>query len=547
MSSLDRFFDDRRKQLRRLDPVTRIRQTIDVNKNVSCHNCKEVLIPERLAERLYVCPHCESLQRMPAMARLEYLLEEGWESIDEPAVFNNPLEFEGYQESWERATAQGSLDEAIGFARGKILGQPVILGVMDPYFMMGSMGSIVGERVCQAFERASKEELPVVICCASGGARMQEGLFSLMQMRRTAAAVRNFQASGGFYVAVLTDPTTGGVTASFASLGNVTLAERQALIGFAGPRVIRETIQTNLPEGFQQAEFQREHGFVDRVVRRENLAMEIARMLAFHSVKQEFKPGRLNDVTHLPGGANHVTPEVLRESTPEDAYAKVKAARDVNRPSPKEILASLCEEIVTLSGDRYYGDDQALQGGLALFNGQPMTWLINEKGEGLESQIRHHFGMPHPEGYRKAIRLMQEAEAFGRPILTIIDTPGAYPGLGAEERGQGAAIADALAAMSELTVPVIALVSGEAGSGGALGIACADKVYMLEGAVYTLLSAEAFSTILWKDASRAPEAAARMRATAEDCYELGFCDGIFPDDLTGLKDHLIADLEGRRV
>ena len=207
----------------------------------------------------------------------------------------------------------------------------------------------------------------------------------------------------------------------------------------------------------------------------------------------------------------------------------------------------MCEEIVTLSGDRYYGDDQALQGGLALFNGQPMTWLINEKGEGLESQIRHHFGMPHPEGYRKAIRLMQEAEAFGRPILTIIDTPGAYPGLGAEERGQGAAIADALAAMSELTVPVIALVSGEAGSGGALGIACADKVYMLEGAVYTLLSAEAFSTILWKDASRAPEAAARMRATAEDCYELGFCDGIFPDDLTGLKDHLIADLEGRRV
>lgn len=484
---------------------------------------------------------------MPALARFEFLMDEGWESIDAPAVFTNPLEFDGYEESWERAKDQGSLDEAIGFAKGQILGQPVILGVMDPYFMMGSMGSIVGERVCQAFEQATREGLPVVICCASGGARMQEGLFSLMQMRRTAAAVRNFQDQGGFYLAVLTDPTTGGVTASFASLGNVTLAERQALIGFAGPRVIRETIQTNLPEGFQQAEFQRDHGFVDRVVRRENLAAETARILAFHSVKQDYKPGRLNDVAHLPGSADQVRPEVLRESTPENAYAKVKTARDAGRLSPKKILESLCDEIVTLSGDRHYGDDEALQGGLALFNGKPVTWLINVKGEGLESQIRHHFGMPHPEGYRKAIRLMQEAEKFGRPILTIIDTPGAYPGLGAEERGQGAAIADALAAMSQLTVPVLTLVSGEAGSGGALAIACADKVYMLEGAIYTLLSAEAFSTILWKDASRAPEAAAKMRATAEDCFELGFCDEIFPDDLTGLKDRWIADLEGRRV
>ena len=547
MNSLDQFFDDRRKQLRRLDPVTRIRQTVETSKGTSCCNCNEALDPELLAQRLYVCPYCESLQRMPAIARFEWLMEEGWEFIDEPSVFTNPLEFDGYEESWGRAKSQESLDEAIGFAQGKILGQPVILGIMDPYFMMGSMGSIVGERVCRAFEYAGREKLPVVICCASGGARMQEGLFSLMQMRRTSAAVRNFRDQGGFYLAVLTDPTTGGVTASFASLGNVTLAERQALIGFAGPRVIRETIQTNLPEGFQQAEFQRDHGFVDRVVRREHLAMEIAQILAFHSIDQAYKPGQLNDVFHLPGSPDQDRPEVLRESTPESAYAKVKTARDANRLSPRKILESLCDEIMTFSGDRYYGDDQALQGGLALFNGLPITWLINVKGEGLESQIRHHFGMPHPEGYRKAIRLMQEAEAFGRPILTIIDTPGAYPGLGAEERGQGVAIAEALAAMSELTVPVITLVSGEAGSGGALAIACADKVYMLEGAIYTLLSAEAFSTILWKDASRAPEAAAKMRATAEDCYELGFCDEIFPDDLTGLKDRLIADLEGRRV
>ena len=312
---------------------------------------------------------------MPGKDRFSQLMDEGFLRIDEPVEFRNPLDFPGYEEKWDKAQNEASLDEAIAFAEGAIHGNPCVLGVMDPYFMMASMGQTVGDRVCHAFDYATRFKLPVVICTASGGARMQEGLYSLMQMRRTAAAVRRFQEAGGFYLAVMTDPTTGGVTASFASLGDVTLAEKQALIGFAGARVIRQTMRTELPEGFQRAEFQYAHGFIDRVVDRLDLKKEIAKLLALHEPRHRYRSGDLAEPDRL----LHEKRAKLPEMTAKQAYAQVLGARDQRRISPQEILESLCDGIVELSGDRCFGTDAALRGGLAWFDDRPITWLITEK------------------------------------------------------------------------------------------------------------------------------------------------------------------------
>ena len=218
------------------------------------------------------------------------------------------------------------------------------------------------------------------------------------------------------------------------------------------------------------------------------------------------------------------------------AFGRVKKARDPDRISPKQVLEFLCSDIFELRGDRLYGDDRTICGGLATLGGLPITYIYTQKGDDLESRIKLNFGMPHPEGYRKARRLMQEAEIFGRPILTIIDTPGAYPGIGSENRGMGEALAQNLRFMSALKTPTIALITGEAGSGGAIALACTDKLFMLENAVYTILSPEGFATILWKDVSKVEEASANMRLTAQDMHDLKVCDQIFPDDLTGLRE-----------
>ncbi len=533
-------FQKRKIQLSALRRLTRLRREAEPRELscelfTRCPACHENIAALQLGQNAHVCPLCGQHHRLPAADRLALCLDPGYTRIDAPAVCHDPLHFPGYPEKWAQAQAMSSVDEAIAFARGEISGQPCIFGAMESQFLMGSMGQNVGDRLCAAVALAQAERLPLIIAAVSGGARMQEGIVSLMQMRRTAAALRDFEAAGGLYIAILCDPCTGGVTASFASLAQITLAEPGALIGFAGPRVIRETIQCALPAGFQSAEFQRDHGFVDRVVPRHALKAELAQILSLHA-----------QVPAAPRSQSREQPSKSEEAPEPQStlrpFERVLAARQTERVKPREILGMLCTEIVEFSGDRLYGDDHAIRGGIARLAGYPITYLYTEKGRDLEEQISHNFGMPQPEGYRKARRLMAEAERWQRPILTIIDTPGAYPGIGAEERGQGEAIAQNLAAMAGLTVPLISLISGEAGSGGALALACGKKLYMLENAVYTLLSPEGFAVILWKDRERAPEAAELMRLTAEDMRELGVCDRIFPDDLSGLKEQVEADI-----
>ena len=215
------------------------------------------------------------------------------------------------------------------------------------------------------------------------------------------------------------------------------------------------------------------------------------------------------------------------------AWQRAQIARHPKRPRTLDFVSLLLEDWVELHGDRLFGDDRAVVGGLARFEGQPVVLIGHQKGRDTRENIARNFGMPHPEGYRKALRLMQLADKFGVPIITLIDTPGAYPGLGAEERGQAEAIARNLREMAALSVPVVSVVTGEGGSGGALAIGVANRVLMLEYAIYSVISPEGCAAILWGDAAKAPEAAGLMRVTASDLLRLGVIDGIVPEPVGG--------------
>lgn len=227
----------------------------------------------------------------------------------------------------------------------------------------------------------------------------------------------------------------------------------------------------------------------------------------------------------------------------------IKEARDQARLTALDFAQGICEDFIELHGDRSFRDDGAVIGGIGILNGQPITVVGIQKGRNLQDNLQRNFGQPHPEGYRKALRLMKQAEKFGRPIVTFINTAGAYPGVGAEERGQGEAIARNLLEMSDLKVPIIAIIIGEGGSGGALSLAVADRVWMLENSIYAVLSPEGFASILWKDGSRAMEAAELMKITSHELLEMGVVDKVIPEAglnnqnlLDAVKQEIVAEL-----
>lgn len=373
---------------------------------------------------------------------------------------------------------------------------------------------------------------------------MQEGIVSLMQMAKTSAALKRHHEAGQLFISVLTDPTTGGVTASFAMLGDIIIAEPHALIGFAGPRVIEQTIGQKLPEGFQRAEFLLEHGFVDMILERKDQKRVIGQILYMHRkhgmtavepgmLRQESEPEAQK--THAAGSESFGHRSKAGEHHEKTAWDTVLLSRKADRPTALDYINAVFDEFIEFHGDRYFKDDGAIVGGIAMFHGMPVTVIGQQKGKNTKDNIKRNFGMPSPDGYRKALRLMKQAEKFGRPIITFIDTPGAYPGKDAEERGQGEAIARNLMEMSGLTVPVIAVVTGEGSSGGALALGVANRILMLENAVYSVLSPEGFASILWKDSSRSGEACEMMKLTAQDLYRGGIVEQVIPEPVGGAQ------------
>ena len=505
-----------------------------------CNACRAVVLAESIIGNQYICPKCGNYFSVPARRRIEMLAdEESFKEWDTGLTSGNPLHYKGYEDKVEALREKTGLDEAVTTGLARIGGHEVVLAVCDSHFMMASMGKVVGEKLTRAIEKATERKVPVIIVACSGGARMQEGIHSLMQMAKTSAALKRHHDAGQLYISVLTNPTTGGVTASFSMLGDIILAEPNALIGFAGPRVIEQTIGQKLPKGFQRSEFLLEHGFIDQIVEREHLKNRLEHLLSLHEKNPEAEQRLRNykEVSESSENPDLNTREELSIAKKDEkkfAWDRVLASRKKERPVGTEYIEDLFSDFTELHGDRYFGDDPAIVGGIARFHGMPVTVIAQEKGRNTRENVLRNFAMPSPEGYRKALRLMKQAEKFHRPVICFVDTPGAFCGMEAEERGQGEAIARNLFEMSGLKTPVLSIVIGEGGSGGALAMAVADEVWMLENSIYSILSPEGFASILWKDSHKAKEAAAVMRLTAADLQKHGMVERVFeePEDLT---------------
>jgi acetyl-CoA carboxylase carboxyl transferase subunit beta len=546
-----------------------------------CPTCSTMLFNKQLEKNLRVCTTCGHHFRLSAEARIDHLLDPGtWAERDPGLQSVDALGFvdqKPYPDRLAAAQLATGMRDAAVWGTGAIGGHEIALCVMDFGFMGGSMGAVVGEKVTRAAEHALAARVPLVVISASGGARMQEGTLALMQLAKTLGALERLRAAGIPYLSVLSDPTTGGVFASFAAVGDVNIAEPDALIGFAGARVTAGTIAAELPPGFQRSEFLFSHGFVDRVVARSELHDELAsvlRLLPARGTYDEpepiedvpaFRPfsflttlaDRVGELANGDGtneeddgpGAPEPPPTVPAvdadgevglprpdASARDDVWARVQLARSLRRPRTLEFLDAMADEFVELHGDRLFGDDAAVVAGLARIDGRRVAVVGQQKGADTDENIRRNFGMPHPEGYRKAMRVMELAERAGLPIVTFVDVPGAHPGPESEERGIAEAIARSIGLMTRLRTPIVTVITGEGGSGGALAIAVGDVVIALENAVYSVISPEGCASILWRTSDEAATAAAAMRMSAADQHALGVVDIVVPEPGEGAHD-----------
>jgi acetyl-CoA carboxylase carboxyl transferase subunit beta len=503
---------------------------------VKCESCGKLVFYKDFKKNLRVCPVCHHIFGLTPIHRFKMLFDNlDFEQLALPVVSDDPLDFTDckcYKDRLEDARTDTGMKDAIGAAVGEIGGVKTTVAVMNMDFIGGSMGRAVGEGIVFAAEYAVKHKTPFIIVTSSGGARMQENVLSLMQMARTTAAVNKLNDAKIPYIVVLADPTYGGVTASFAMLGDIHIAESGARIGFAGRRVIEQNLREKLPADFQTAEYLFQHGMIDIVAKREELKETIANILQIlsknkHAVlDKEIKTPIENVVVHK--GAKTAVKT-------NDAWAKVLLARNENRPHFLDYINGMIDNFQPLAGDRQYAEDAALIGGLGYLNGVAVMIMGQEKGRDAQTRTKHRFGMPNPEGYRKAARLMRLAEKFNLPIVSLVDTAGAFAGREAEERGQSQAVANSIQVGLSVKTPYVAVIVGEGGSGGAIAIATGDKVLMMENAVYSVIAPESCASICWKDNKFKDVAAQAMKLTAQDLMASKIIDGIVAEPVGGAQ------------
>ncbi|WFE43432.1 acetyl-CoA carboxylase carboxyltransferase subunit alpha [Verrucosispora sp. WMMD1129] len=492
-----------------------------------CGGCAALLYRKRLRRNLDVCPECGLHTRLAAPERVSQLVDPGsFRPLPDRAVEVDPIGFVDvlpYPHRLAAARADTGLAEAVLCGTATIGGSRCALAVMDFRFLGGSLGCAVGELITRTAEQALELDIALVLVTASGGARMQEGALSLMQMATVSQAMAALREVGLLTVSVLTDPTYGGVAASFATSADLVLAESGTRMGFAGPRVIRQVTGRTLPEGFQTAEFLLRHGQIDMVVPRHALRVRLATLLAATCRRATNRPG----ATAPPPEAARPTP--ASRAPARDAWETVRLARHPGRPTTLDYLETTFDGFTELHGDRLGGDCPAVVGGVARLDGRHLMVIGHQKGHTTAELAARNFGMATPAGHRKALRLMRLAARLGLPVVTLVDTPGADPGVEAEEHGQAAAIAENILTLSVLPTPVVTVVTGEGGSGGALALAVADRVLMLQHAVYSVISPEGCAAILWPGRTAAPQAARALRLTAPDLCRLGVVDEVVPE------------------
>ena len=493
-----------------------------------CLSCGLDLSDSDKYQRYRVCEHCGFHFNIPARERIQTLADQGtFKELNRSLISLDPLSFSGgtsYRRKLFEAQRMTGLTEAAVTGICEIKGCPTVIVVLDFGFLGGSMGCVVGEKVTLAFERAIKKKLPLVAVVTSGGARIQEGVLSLMQMAKTTAAAKRLQRAGLPFISVLSNPTTGQVYASFANMADIILAEPDALVGFAPLRTVEESTTAPLPRGAHTSGSHLEHGMIDQVVERERLADLLSILLDMLSSQYKL-------TLRIKG-----TQSTFTNGGPESAWERVKLARHEDRPTSYDYIGRTVSPFVELHGDRVYGDDGAVVTGLGYLSGQAVVVVGQEKGHGDEASRRNE-GRTSPEGFRKAQRAMKMAAAFKLPLITFVDTPGASPSLESEERGLGNTIASTMALLSDLPTPVISVIIGEGGSEGALALGVADRILMLENAIYSPISPEGAATLLYRDPEKAKEVAPALKLTARNCKQLGIIDVVVPEPEGGAHLH----------
>ena len=480
-----------------------------------CLFCEEPISdsPSYLTYR--VCPFCRFHYTVTARQRIELLADKGtfkefykYVSSVEPLSFSRRARYRKFLAQDQDRTG---LTEAVVTGKCRIGDTETMIIVLDFGFMGGTMGSVVGEKVSMAFENAARKGLPAVAVVSGGGTRIQEGVLSLMQMAKTVTAANRLRNEEVPFIVVLANPSTGQAYASFANLADVILAEPGSLIGLSPLRTLREVSKMPLPLDAHTAEAHVGHGLLDNVVDRENLQPRVASLLEILTA-------------HKRGSSNHKSllkaePRICAEVEPWEA---VSAARNTERPHASAYFRSMLDPFIELRGDRLNSDDRSIVAGLGFMDGQPVAVIGQQRRPLVEGERYHVF----PDGLRKAQRVIDLASRFKLPLVTLIDTQGADPGLEAEEQGIGNAIAKTLSSMLTVPTPMVSVVIGEGGSEGALALGLSDRILIQQYAVYSPMSVNHTLGAAHHDHMLDREAAEALMLTAHDCVELGIADQV---------------------
>lgn len=486
-----------------------------------CLLCEESISESPAYLTYRVCPYCRFHYTLSARQRIELLADKG--SFKESHKYLrsvDPLSFSkkgAYGKLLSQDQNRTGLTEAAVTGRCRIDGTETMLVVLDFGFMGGSMGSVVGEKVATALETAARRNLPVVALVTGGGVRIQEGVLSLMQMAKTVTAANRLRDENLPFIVVLANPSTGQAYASFANLADIILAEPGSLIGLSPMRTLQQTSKIPLPLDAHTAEAHVSHGLLDNVVDREALQSRLAILLKILTNQSM-------------GKGNHN--QLLKSATEEvdvEPWEAVKIARHDERPLAMAYIRAMLDPFIELRGDRLSSDDRSIVCGVGFLCGDPVAIIGQQRRPGLEGE-RYHV---YPDGLRKAQRVIKLASRFKLPLITLIDTQGADPGLEAEEQGVGNAIATTLSLMVGAPTPIVSVIIGEAGSEGALALGLSDRILMQQYAVYSPISLNHTLGGTYHDHLLDREAAEALMLTSRDCVELGIADQIVPEPKGG--------------
>ena len=496
--------------------------------------CGIVLIDSPLYKQFRVCPGCKFHYGLSARDRIHSLIDPGsFKEINRSIAAIDPTSSSSkstYNARFSADQRRTGLYEAIVTGVCSIGGSSATLIVLDFGFMGGSISSVVGEKAALAFEHAAKRKLPVVAVLTSGGSRVNEGLLSLLQMGKITVSAERFSEKKLPLISVLANPTTGQAFASLANLADITLAEPGAIIGFSTARAIKESGTRSNQLTISNAESQLSNGMIDTIIDRTELNETLATLL---------------DLTN-PEFRLSYRKKTKRNQTPlpkQRAWQSVGLARHTKRPTSIDYINRIVLNFFELKGDRASGEDPAIVGGLGHLGGQTVMIIGQERGD--ENNDAVNDGMTSPAGFRKAVRLMKLAEKFEIPVITLIDTPGPNQGAPSEIGGLGSSIASTMSVMASLNVPTIAAIIGQGGSEGALALAIADRVLMMQNAIYTAMAPEEAADLMFDKSTSNEEVAESLRLTAADCLELNMVDEIVGEPITAA--HESPDAAARQL